>query len=254
MRSVCPCCVGNLSRTLLMIPTWSYAKDKDGLYVNMFVGSRVHVGKIAGTKVEVVQKTEYPWSGSIAITLNPEETTTFSVYVRIPDRNTSKLYKATPLVNGVKRFAVNGKEQTPVIRKGYAVVTREWKAGDRIELELPMEPQRVVADDRIKADVGLVALQYGPLIYNVETADNQQVDKKLGNAPLKTEWKPDLLGGVMVITGKWADGSPMLAIPNYARMNRVGPPHDYPRDEEQPPVAAPKTANGVDVTYSKVWI
>jgi hypothetical protein len=32
----------------------------------------------------------------------------------------------------------------------------------------------------------------------------------------------------MVITGKWADGSPMLAIPNYARMNRVGPPPAYP--------------------------
>ena len=261
---ICPCCVGNLSRTLLMIPTWSYAKDKEGLYVNMFVGSRVHVGKVAGTKVEVTQKTEYPWSGAIAITLNPEEATTFSVYVRIPDRNTSKLYKATPAVSGVKRFAVNGKEQAPVIRKGYAVVTREWKAGDRIELELPMEPQRVVADDRIKADVGLVALQYGPLIYNVETADNQRIDRKLSNAPLQTEWKPDLLGGVMVINGKWADGSPMLAIPNYARMNRVGPPHAYPKDEEIPEVATPAAAVGnavsseadaVRVTeYSKVWI
>ena len=259
---VCPCCVGNLSRTLLMIPTWAYAKDKEGLYVNMFVGSRIDVGKVAGTKVEVIQKTEYPWSGSISITLNPEEAKTFSVYVRIPDRNTSKLYKETPIVRGVKLFAVNGEEQTPVIRKGYAVVTREWKPGDRIELELPMEPQRVVADDRIKADLGLVALQCGPLIYNVETADNQRIDQKLGNAPLKTEWKPDLLGGVVVITGKWADGSPMLAIPNYARMNRVGPPSAYPKDEEIPAVVKPAPGNaglsGGNVVrvaeHSKVWI
>ena len=56
-----------------------------------------------------------------------------------------------------------GKNKTPTIHKGYAVVTRDWKAGDRVELELPMEPQRVAADARIEADAGLVALKYGPL-------------------------------------------------------------------------------------------
>jgi len=91
-----------------------------------------------------------------------------------------------------------------------------------------MEPQRVVADSRIKADLGSVALKYGPLVYNVETADQQDIDQKLGDEPLVVEWKPNLLGGVMAITGKWNDGSAMLAIPNYARMNRVGPPPEYP--------------------------
>ena len=241
---VCPCCVGNLSRTLLMIPTWTYVKDKTGLYINMFVGSRVHVGKVAGTGVEVVQKTDYPWSGSISITVNPKEAKTFSVYVRIPNRNTSRLYTESPVIRGVKRFAVNGQEEKPVIQKGYAVVTREWKAGDRIELELPMEPQRVVADRHIQDDVDSVALKYGPLVYNVEAADNKSIDQKLGDAPLRTEWRPDLLGGIMVISGKWADGSPLLAIPNYARMNRVGPPPAYPREQELK--SAP--------VESKVWI
>jgi DUF1680 family protein len=224
---VCPCCVGNIPRTLLMMPTWAYVKDKNGLYVNLFVGSRIHVGKIAGTNVEMVQKTDYPWKGAIEITVNPEEARTFSVYVRIPNRTTSKLYTESPALSGVKRFAVNGKQITPHMEKGYAVVTHEWKAGDRIELELPMEPQRVVADNRIKADLGNVALKYGPLIYNVEAADQQSIEQPLGDAPLQTEWRPDLLGGVMVITGKWQDGSPMTAIPNYARMNRVGPPAEY---------------------------
>ncbi len=242
---VCPCCVGNVSRTLLMIPTWTYVKSKEGLYVNMFVGSRIHVGKVAGTNVAVVQKTDYPWHGAVSITVNPEEAKTFSVYVRIPDRTTSKLYQDSPAVSGVKRFAINGKEHTPVIRKGYAVVTREWKPGDHIELELPMEPQRVVADTRIKADVDLVALKYGPLIYNVETPDNENIDRKLGDAPLRTEWRPDLLGGVMVITGKWQDGSSMMAIPNFTRMNRVGPPPDYPDERDY------DSKRSVD---SKVWI
>ena len=246
---VCPCCVGNFARTLLMIPTWTYVKSNDGLYVNMFVGSKIHVGQVAGTNVEVVQKTDYPWDGAISITVNPEETKTFSVYVRIPDRTTSRLYKDSPLMRGVKRFAVNGHAQTPTIHKGYAVVTREWKAGDRIELELPMEPQRVAADSRIKADVDQVALKYGPLVYNVETEDNTNIDRKLADAPLHTEWRAGLLGGMMVISGKWQDGSPMLAIPNFARTNRGGPPHDYPSDDE-----VGHSLRSTPSTVSKVWI
>lgn len=224
---VCPCCVGNIPRTLLMMPTWSYVKGQDGLYVNMFVGSKIHVGKVAGTNVEMVQKTNYPWSGKVGITVNPEQAKTFSLYIRIPNRETSRLYTSTPAVNGVKTFAVNGKAVRPRIEKGYAVVTREWKAGDHVELELPMEPQRVVADSRIKADTGDIALRYGPLVYNVETADSQNIEQGLGSEPLKAEWRPDLLGGVMVLTGKWQDGTPMVAVPNYARMNRVGPPREF---------------------------
>ena len=246
---VCPCCVGNVSRTLLMIPTWTYAKSEDALYVNMFVGSRIHVGEVAGTNLEIVQKTDYPWHGSVSITVNPEETKTFSVYVRVPDRTTSKLYKESPAVQGLKRFTVNGHEETPKIEKGYAVVTRAWKHGDRIEVEFPMAPQRVLADDRIKADAGLVALQYGPLVYNVENADNRNIERKLGDAPLKAEWRPDLLGGVMVITGEWQDGSPMIAIPNFARMNRVGAPPDYPSDRDPERWRSPKP-----LVESKVWI
>src|SRR5215469_2344728 len=176
----CPCCVGNFSRTLLMVPTWTYVKDATGLYVNMFVGSRISLGQVAGTDVEVIQKTDYPWSGSISIAINPKQAKTFSVYVRIPDRTTSKLYKDSPVVRGVKRFAINGREEHPTMQKGYEVVTREWKAGDRIELELPMEPQRVVADPRIKANLDSIALKYGPLVYNVEAPDNRNIRQKLG--------------------------------------------------------------------------
>jgi DUF1680 family protein len=218
---VCPCCVSNISRTLLMVPTWSYTKGPSALHVNLFIGGRVNVGKIAGTNVQVVQKTEYPWKGAISLTINPEQAQTFSVHVRVPNRTTSMLYTTTPAVSGLKRIALNGKPFTPHIVNGYAVIERRWEPGDTIEFELPMEVQRLKADPRIKADVNQVALQYGPLLYNVETADQHSLDQPLSNDPLKTEWRPDLLGGVMVITGKWQDGTPMLAIPNYARMNRV---------------------------------
>ena len=229
---VCPCCVGNIPRTLLMMPTWTYVKSENGIYVNMFVGSRIHVGKVGGTQVEMVQKTDYPWKGTVAITVNPEQKKNFSVFVRVPNRTTSKLYEESPALNGLRSLKLNGESIQPHIQKGYAVITREWHAGDRIEFELPMEPQRVTADERVRADLGSAALKYGPLIYNVETADQQNIEQKLSDEPLHAEWKPDLFGGVIVLTGKWENGSPMTAIPNYARMNRAGAPHEYLGDPD----------------------
>ena len=229
---VCPCCVGNIPRTLLMVPTWSYVKSPSGVYVNLFIGSRVHVGDVAGTGVEMVQKTDYPWKGDIHLTLNPEQPREFTVYVRLPNRHTSDLYTETPEISGYKRFLVNGKAYTPRVEKGYALVTRRWTAGDSIEVELPMAPQRVVADERVRADLGEVALKYGPFVYNVETADQPSIDRHLASQQLITTWRPDLLDGVMVVTGTWDDGSALTAIPNYARMNRVGSPHAYLGDTD----------------------
>ena len=216
----CPCCVGNIPRTLLMIPTWTYVKGDDGLYVNLFIGSTIKVEKVAGTDVEMVQKTDYPWSGNIAITVNPTTAKRFTIYVRVPNRATSELYTESPAVNGLKSLAVNGESMTPKIEKGYAILTREWTKGDTITLELPMKIQRVTADNHIKADRGLVALRYGPLIYNLEIADQPRIDQPLSDAPLKPVWRGDLLDGVVALQGTWADGSPLLAIPNYARNNR----------------------------------
>ena len=68
----CPCCVGNIARTMLMLPTWTYSKAADGVYVNLFVGGRVNLGEVAGTEVEMVQATNYPWDGKVTLTVNPK--------------------------------------------------------------------------------------------------------------------------------------------------------------------------------------
>jgi DUF1680 family protein len=219
---VCPCCVGNFPRTLLMLPTWMYSKGEDGLYVNMYLGSTINIDRVAGTSVQMIQQTDYPYSGKVTITVNPAETKTFSIRLRVPDRNVSTLYENKPAVNGVSSLAINGQAVKADIENGYAVINRTWKSGDNIELELPMQPYRVKAIDKVKADRGRVALMYGPLVFNIESVD-QDINKVLApDAPLTTEWKPDLLGGVMVIKSKFTDGSDMIAIPNYARLNRGG--------------------------------
>ncbi len=229
-----PCCTGNIPRTLLMLPTWMYSKDTNAIQVNLFVGSRVTVDNVAGTDVEMVQDTNYPWDGAVAITVNPKARKQFAIRIRVPKRDVSALYTAAPNADGVGSVKVNGRVVKPVMVDGYASITRTWSAGDTIEFVLPMKIQRVRADDRITGNKDRVALRYGPLVYNIEKVD-QDIDGVLApDAPLKTEWRGDLLGGVTVITGTFASGAPMLAIPNYARFNRNPP--------APPPAPAPDSA------------
>lgn len=175
---------------------------------------------IAGTDVEMVQETDYPWSGDVAITVNPETTKTFTIRIRVPNREVSALYNNTPKADGISWLKVNGKLIQPPVEKGYAVIHRTWEAGDRIHLAIPMTVQRVKGIDKIEATRGQVALRYGPLMYCAESVDQNLDDVLSPDAPLRTEWKPDLLDGVLVIKGKWADGSALLTIPYYARSNR----------------------------------
>jgi DUF1680 family protein len=125
---------------------------------------------------------------------------------------------------------------------GYAVISRIWKAGDIVDFEMPMEVQTVTADNKIAADRGQVALKYGPLIYNVEKADQPDIGKYIGITPLSAEWNGNLLNGVMVIKGKWSDGSTLTAIPNFARNNRNSVKSTYAPGPENPDGG------------SKVWI
>jgi len=213
----CPCCVGNIPRTLLMLPTWTYSTGADSIHVNLFIGSRVTLGD-----VELVQTTDYPWSGNVAITVNPVRARRLALKLRVPDYSVSELYTGKPASGGITSLKVNGKLVKPVIEKGYAVVERTWKGGDKVELIIPLVVQRVKAVDQIVATHGRVALRYGPLVYNIESVDQNVESVLKPDAPLTTEWKPELLGGVLVIKGAFADGNPMLAIPNYARLNRGG--------------------------------
>jgi DUF1680 family protein len=236
------CCTGNIPRTLLMLPTWTYSRGTDGIYVNLFVGGKVVVEDVVGTDVEMVQTTNYPWEGKVSITVNPKVSKTFTLRLRVPNRDVSALYTARPEVNGSRSITVNGQPVRPSTVSGYVEIKRTWKAGDTVELELPLHVQRVYASEKVAADKGRVALRYGPLVYNIEQVD-QNIEGILDpQSSLTTEWRGDLLGGVTVIHGRFADGSPLLAIPNFARFNR------------QPPGTNPAPPPAVSPPLSIVWI
>jgi len=216
----CPCCVGNIPRTLLMIPTWTYVKADDAIYTNLYIGSTINIENVAGTDVEMVQETDYPWKGDVSITVNPEEPKRFTLYIRVPNRQTSELYSSVPEIRSLENLIVNGESFKAEPLNGYIPITRYWKAGDSISFRIPLAVQTITADERIRADNGRVAFRYGPLIYNVESADKQDINKSVGSDPLAAEWRNDLFRGIMAIRGKWADGSDLIAVPNYLRLNR----------------------------------
>lgn len=238
----CACCISNMTRFLPSVPGYVYAQHANDIYVNLFMSSTSDITLPAAGKVQLVQETEYPWQGKITLQVNPQKSSQFALRVRIPGWAQQKpapgdLYrngddKAAPVV-----ITVNGKPLAYQTEKGYAVLKRKWSKGDRVSLELPMEVEKVFANEKVKDDQGRFALQRGPILYCLEGPDNKDslvqnvlVDK---NAAVQVAYKPGLLKGVTVLTMKGSSARRQLntdelikteqeitAIPYYAWNNR----------------------------------
>ena len=175
---------------------------------------------LGGTTIRIRQETQYPWQGTVKLSLHPAAPAQFTLAIRIPDRTESELYTATPERPDAFGVSLNGQPQTVSVQKGYAALHRTWQAGDRVELSLPMDVQRVRCDARVAANRGRVAVQRGPLVYNFEDVDHPRPVSETLLKPgiqLTPVWKNELLGGVMVL-----EGGGLTAVPNYARLNRGG--------------------------------
>ena len=238
----CACCPGNITRFLPSLPGYFYAQKNDSIFVNLYAGSQADIKLDDGRTIKLTQDTRYPWDGAVKITVAPEKTSKFTVALRIPGwaRNeaaTGGLYKFSDSeTNQPATLTVNGDAVTIVLDKGYASLSRTWKSGDVIQLNLPMPVRRVVADGKVKADIGRVALQRGPVVYCAEWPDNPE--GKVRNLILpesqtfSAAFEPSLLNGIETITGKSisisksVDGGvlkteqPFKAIPYFAWANR----------------------------------
>jgi len=236
------CCPANLARLMEQIPALVYAQTGDALFVNLYVGSHATV-TIGGHRVAVRQETRYPWSGDVALHVDPDRAGAFTVNVRIPGwaRNEpvpSDLYRfdddvkaapaialsraARPAAGGANApVAANDEPVAMTIHDGYVSIHRTWSKGDVVKVTLPMPVRRVAAHAGVKDDEGKVALQRGPLVYAFEAVDNGGAIGDLSlsrNTPLSSAFRADLLRGVTVITG--AGARPLVAVPYYAWGNR----------------------------------
>jgi DUF1680 family protein len=235
------CCPGNITRFMASVPGYVYAQRGDTLWVNLFVGSTADIKMDNGRTVKMTQVTRYPWEGDVKMTVNPDRTGPLTINVRIPGwaRNqpiASDLYRFADKFDGQPTLKVNGKSVALKLDKGYVALTRTWKAGDTIELNLPMPVRRVAANDHVSADIGRVSIERGPIVYAAEWVDNPggKVRNLMlpDNEPLRAEFRADLLKGVEVVKAKAValsrdeqgnivkKSEEITAIPYYAWANR----------------------------------
>jgi DUF1680 family protein len=237
----CPCCPPMFLKLMGAMPGYIYAQDASGIYVNLFVGSKARV-QVAGKQVILKQVTDYPWQGSVKISIEVARPSEFELHIRIPGWSqgpsaADDLYTASNRPeSGAARLTVNGTAiAKPEIVHGYARVHRRWKSGDVVQLNLDMPVQRIKANRQVQADKGRVALMRGPLVYCFEGADNGAAVKNLAlpsSAAFVPEHRGNLLGGVTVLeaTATGVFQTPLnevasvpfkvTAIPYYANANR----------------------------------
>ena len=115
--------------------------------------------------------------GNVKITVDPRHSEKFAIYVRIPDWAQGHpvpgdLYRYTDNSNEKVHLSINDKEVALNMEKGFVKIERNWKKGDVIELNLPMQVRRVIANDQVTVNLGKVALERGPIVYCVEGVDN----------------------------------------------------------------------------------
>jgi DUF1680 family protein len=190
----CSCCPTNIVRTIPAIGERVYAQRGNGIWTVLYMGCTATL-VLADGRVELVQETRYPWEGAVQIRLQPERPFAFDLHLRVPG-----------WCHGTPNVTVNGTTvPNPHADRGYATISRTWKAGDVVRLELPMPVERIHADPRVQADVGRVALQRGPVVYCLEGVDNEGQARNVylpRESRLAASFEQDLLGGVVVIRGE----------------------------------------------------
>ncbi len=233
------CCPANIARFLPTFPGYIYATGGNAVYVNFFASSTARF-ELAGRRLEIVQETKYPWDGGVKMLISPSRPGEFTIMLRIPGWAQNRpvptdLYRFLDEKAQPVKLLVNRKPVPLVIERGYARLQRKWRSGDFIELDLPMPIRRVAANDLVKEDAGKVALERGPIVFCAEAVDNagRVLNLVLPDEEKLSHWfRPDLLGGAAIITGRAVVVNPVsagaaaprhqtfMAVPYYAWANR----------------------------------
>jgi DUF1680 family protein len=236
----CSCCPSNVTRFISSVSGYIYATRQDSLFVNLFIGNAGKV-KVNDREVAVSQVTGYPWEGNVKISVTPATPAKMTLCVRIPGWAKNEvipggLYRFTDTLAAAASLSVNGKLFPVRIHKGFAVISRTWKAGDTVILDLPMYVRSVTASPMAEEDRDRVSLERGPVVFCAEGIDNGGDVEDIiltDGANLKYSFDPGLLKGVGILDGEVlklkGDGfvqpvrkvkQPFRAIPYYAWCHR----------------------------------
>ncbi len=173
----CACCPSNIARLMPQVSGYMYAHTDNDIYLTLYAASTTDIPLADGT-VKIRQQTEYPFDGKIALTLTPQKTQTFKLHLRIPTWAGADRFVPGDLyhyIDGQKpkwTLSVNGQTVTTTVTKGFAVIERAWKAGDRVQLDLPMPVRYNGCTEQVEANRNRLAVTRGPLVYCAEEIDN----------------------------------------------------------------------------------
>jgi hypothetical protein len=160
----CACCPSNVSRFIPSVGNYIYSQNEDEIFVNLYVANQAEI-RLKESTVNLTQKTQFPWDGTIMIEVDPSVISDFSLNLRIPDWCMSY------------NIMLNEKPLSSLLsEEGYVVISKTWKPGDRLTLELDMPVKLVETDPRVKGKVGKRAIQRGPIVYCLEETDNKSLD------------------------------------------------------------------------------
>ncbi|WP_339884091.1 glycoside hydrolase family 127 protein [Polaribacter vadi] len=217
----CSCCPTNIIRFIPSLPSLMYSKTKNTVYVNLYASNEATI-VLENNTVHISQQTNYPWEGHVAITLNSEKASEFTVKLRVPNwaKNEvipSNLYQYIEKSSKNTNISINGKPVAIEEIDGYFSITKTWNKGETITLDFPMEVKKVVSNANVIENKNKIALEYGPLVYAIEEIDNKiDFDAITINSSDVFEIKKDtILGGINTL-----ENNKLKAIPYYAWSNR----------------------------------
>ncbi len=192
----CFCCPPNLVRTIAQVSAWAYSLADNGIAVNLYGGNKLNTHLADGSVLSLTQNTNYPWEGSVTLTMQACKREPFKLMLRIPDWATGSTIK----INGVDAAL-------PAKAGEYATIERKWKKGDMVLLEMPMQVKLVQGNPLIEEVRNQVAVKRGPVVYCVESPDLPEDTRILDvylpeDSKLTAKYQPGFLGGVATISGR----------------------------------------------------
>jgi len=205
----CSCCPSNVVRFMPSIPGYIYATRGKDVYINLFIGNEANIATTTN-RMDITQKTAYPWNGVVNIQVNPEKTERFSLRIRIPGWVMGKplpsdLYAYADKSENQYSITVNGEKITPELEAGYAVIDRKWKKKDVVTLDFPMDVRLVKANGKVEEDLNKLSVARGPLVYCAEWIDNNGLVSNLllpENTSLSANPAPEMFGGIDTVHGE----------------------------------------------------
>jgi DUF1680 family protein len=188
----CACCPPNIMRTIASLGGYVATRTDAGIQVHQYLSA-----SISAPSGAITMTTDYPASGTVELSITETGDGPWTLALRIPDwcRGATARLNSTVGSDG---------PPLPADPAGYLEITRQWRIGDTVTLDLPMPVRLTVAHPAADALRGTVAIERGPVVYCLESPDQPDgVDlnhiELLVRQPLTEERLDDLLGSPAVV-------------------------------------------------------